>query len=98
MTLSSEEASSAPLPWYYTKSIHFDVFANTKLLNSHNRTVSVRLDFHWQEEASAILAHLSTHLLHVEVNNSEEIVMAAQTIVEGVSDILEYATIVSNGS
>lgn len=74
------------------------MFANTKLLNSHNRTVIVRLDFHWQEEASEILATLSTHLLHVEVNNSEEMVMAAKTIVEGVSDILEYATIVSIGS
>lgn len=58
----------------------------------------VRLDFHWQEEASEILATLSTHLLHVEVNNSEEMIMAAKTIVEGVSDILEYATIVSIGS
>lgn len=34
----------------------------------------------------------------MEGNNSEEIVMAAKTIVEGVSDILEYAFIVGIGS
>lgn len=45
-----------------------------------------------------ILANLSTSLLHMEGNNSEEIVMAAKTIVEGVSDILEYAFIVGIGS
>lgn len=65
-------------------------------------TVIVRLDFHWQEDASVILANLSTSLLHftslLEVNNSEEIVMAAKTIVEGVSNILEYAYIVGIGS
>lgn len=65
-------------------------------------TVIVRLDFHWQEDASVILANLSTSLLHftslLEVNNSKEIVMAAKTIVEGVSNILEYAYIVGIGS
>ncbi|XP_056899463.1 polycystic kidney disease protein 1-like 2 [Takifugu flavidus] len=45
------------------------------------------------EEASVILANLSTILLHVEVNNSEEIVVAAKTIVEGASNILEYTYI-----
>lgn len=38
--------------------------------------------------------NLSTSLLHIEVINSEEIVMAAKTIVEGVGNILEYAYIV----
>lgn len=54
----------------------------------------VRLDFDQQEEASVILVNLSTSLLHIEVINSEEIVMAAKTIVEGVGNILEYAYIV----
>lgn len=44
-----------------------------------------------------ILANLSTSLLHMEVNNSEEIVVAAKTIVEGASNILEYTYIVSIG-
>lgn len=60
-----------------------------------NHAVSVRLDFYWQEEASVILANLSTILLHVEVNNSEEIVVVAETIVEGASNILEYTYIVN---
>lgn len=57
----------------------------------------MRLDFHWQMEASVILANLSASLLHMEVNNSEEIVVAAKTIVEGASNILEYSYIVSIG-
>lgn len=58
----------------------------------------VRLDSHLQEEASGLLANLSTSLLHMEVNNSEEVVMAAKTIIEGVSTMLEYVYIVGIGS
>lgn len=58
-------------------------------------TLNVRLDFRYQEEASLILVDLSTSLLHVEVNNSEEIVMATRSIVKGISHILEYSNIVS---
>lgn len=45
-----------------------------------------------------ILANLSASLLHMGVNSSEEIVTAAQAIVEGVSIVLEYASIVGIGS
>lgn len=58
----------------------------------------LRLDFHKQEEASVILANLSAALLQMEVDNSGEIVMVAKTIVEGVGNILEYASIVGIGS
>ncbi|XP_044072039.1 polycystic kidney disease protein 1-like 2 [Siniperca chuatsi] len=49
-----------------------------------------------QEEASLLFANLSTSLLHMNVNKSEEnkkeIHFAASTIVEGASNILDYSS------
>ncbi|XP_068592767.1 polycystin-1-like protein 2 [Cebidichthys violaceus] len=49
-----------------------------------------------QEEASLLLVNLSSHLLHMDVNTSEdnvnEINAAASTIVEGASNILDYSS------
>ncbi|XP_031725951.1 polycystic kidney disease protein 1-like 2 [Anarrhichthys ocellatus] len=49
-----------------------------------------------QEEASLLLANLSSYLLHMDVNTSEdnmnEINAAASTIVEGASNILDYSS------
>lgn len=58
-------------------------------------SVIVRVDSHYQEEASLLLANLSSHLLHMEVDNSGEILFATSTIVEGASNILDYASNVS---
>lgn len=88
--LSTQKASSAPLLRYRTKSTqtsHVSMCLN-------NRKVIVRLDFHQQEEASVLLANLSASLLHMDVSNGEGLVSAATTIVKGVSNILEYASIV----
>lgn len=51
--------------------------------------------FHLQEEASLLLGDLSSSLLNMEVNNSEEIQLAASTIVEGAGNILDYSSNVS---
>ncbi|XP_067459444.1 polycystin-1-like protein 2 [Thunnus thynnus] len=52
-----------------------------------------------QEEASVLFANLSSSLLHMGVKKSEEnkkqIYIAASTIVEGVSNILDYSSNVS---
>lgn len=54
-----------------------------------------RVDSHPQEEASLLLANLASYLLDMEVDNSAEILLAASAIVEGVSNILDYASNVS---
>lgn len=58
-------------------------------------SVIVRVDSHHQEEAALLLANLSSHLLHMEVDDSEAILFATSTIVEGASNILDYASNVS---
>lgn len=56
----------------------------------------MRVDSHRQEGASLLLANLTTsYLSHMEVNNSAETLHAANTIVKGVSNILDYASNVS---
>lgn len=53
------------------------------------------VDFLHQEKASLLFANLSSHLLHMAVDNSRETLSAASTIVEGVSNMLDYASNVS---
>lgn len=53
------------------------------------------VDSHRQEGASLLLANLASYLSHMEVNDSAETLQAANTIVKGVSNILDYASNVS---
>ncbi len=64
-----------------------------------NMSVIVRAYSHLQEQASLLLANLSSSLLLMNVNKSEEntkeMHAAASTIVEGASNIMDYSSSVS---
>lgn len=55
----------------------------------------MRVDSHRQEGASLLLANLTSYLSRMEVSNSAETLHAANAIVKGVSNILDYASNVS---
>lgn len=57
----------------------------------------VRFDSHLQEQASLLFVNLSSSILYMDVNKTEEneINNAANLIVEGASNILDYSSNVS---
>lgn len=62
-------------------------------------SVIVRVDLHLQEAASLLFAKLSSSLVHMDLNKSEEnkieVLFAANTIVEGASNVLDFSSNVS---
>lgn len=63
--------------------------------SAENVSVIMRVDSHLQEETSLFFANLSSSLLHMAVDNSEKVHLAASSLVEGASHILDYPSSVS---